>query len=86
MPQYREVNGFFMPFEGPPEPAPSWVPNVTEEEEREAERIWLETRRGGLMVAFAFQPRSVREEFIELARRRLPPPPEQHEQHVDDAG
>lgn len=57
-----------MPFECPPEPDSSWVPGETEELAAAAEKLFKEKREGGLMVAFPFQPRAVREKYIEMAK------------------
>lgn len=66
MSDYRPVNGVLMPFEGPPEASPSWVPGVTDEMEAAAEALFKADRSGSLMVTFAFQPAHVRLKFLKM--------------------
>lgn len=61
---YQSVAGILMPFEGPPEPPPSWLPNVSDEQEAAAADLYRRERPAGLMVTFQFQPAAVREPYL----------------------
>jgi len=64
---YRAVGSILMPFEGPPEPGPSWLPNVTEEMESAAAKLFAEDKSGRTLMPFRFQDKAVRLKFLRMA-------------------